>query len=343
MTPAATLKHFLDALRAGRDLSESETGEVFLALQDVDVEEALIADTLTAWMKKGPTVDEIYSLAKIMRQRARKIGSKHPVFIDTAGTGASRVKTFNISTAAAFVIAGAGVPVAKHGNRAATSRSGSADVIAELGVRVETEPAKAAKCLDDIGICFMFAPYFHSLSPTLGKVRRGLGFPSVFNIVGPLCNPAGAPHQIMGVWDKELVEKVSQVMSRLGTARSWVIHGSDGLDEVTLSGGTYVSEISNGQITGRTLSPVDLGIEPASMDSLSKVTPAESAALIRDILANKCENAAARDLVLINAAAAIYVAGGASDLKMAFAAAIESIESGAARGKLDELVRVTNR
>jgi anthranilate phosphoribosyltransferase len=278
-----------------------------------------------------------------MRERARKIETKHLVFIDTAGTGASRIKTFNISTAAAFVIAGAGVAVAKHGNRAATSSSGSADVIAELGVKVETEPAKAAKCLDDTGICFMFAPYFHSLSPTLGKVRRGLGFPSVFNIVGPLCNPAGAPHQIMGVWDRSLVEKVSRVMAKLGTVRSWVIHGSDGLDEITLSGETHISEISGGQIADRTISPADFGLEGAPIDGLSKLSPVESAALIREILGNKCENLAARDLVLMNAAAAIYVTGKAGDLKTAFASAKESIESGAAGIKLAELVRETNR
>jgi anthranilate phosphoribosyltransferase/anthranilate synthase/phosphoribosyltransferase len=343
MTPTTTLDHFLAALREGRDLSERETGEVFIALQDVHLNEVLIADILTAWMNKGPTVDELYSLAKIMRDRARKIESKHPVFIDTAGTGASRIKTFNISTAAAFVIAGAGVAVAKHGNRAATSRSGSADVIAELGVKVETEPEKAAKCLDDIGICFMFAPYFHSLSPTLGKVRRGLGFPSVFNIVGPLCNPAGAPHQIMGVWDRSLVEKVSQVMARLGTARSWVIHGTDGLDEITLSGATHISEISNGQIADRTISPADFGLEEAPIDGLSKLSPVESAALIRDILANKRENSAAKNLVLMNAAAAIYITGASKEVKAAFAAATESLESGAAAAKLAELVRETNK
>jgi anthranilate phosphoribosyltransferase len=343
MTAASKLTHFLAALREGRDLSESETGEVFLALQDENLDESLIAGILTAWMHKGPTVDEIYSLAKIMRERAKKINSRHAAFIDTAGTGASRIKTFNISTAAAFVIAGAGVAVAKHGNRAATSRSGSADVISELGVKVETEPEQAAKCLDDIGICFMFAPYFHSLSPVLGKVRRGLGFPSVFNIVGPLCNPASAPHQIMGVWDKGLLEKVSKVMSRLGTLRSWVIHGSDGLDEVTLSGTTHIFEISGGLIENRTISPADFGLESAPIGSLSKVGPAESAALVREVLSGKRENSAARKLVLMNAAAAIYVAGAAQDLKTAFTAATRSVESGAAAGKLAELVRETNR
>ena len=336
------LLHYLAEFRAGRDLDEAQTGEVFLALQDESLEEALIADILTAWRDKGATVDEIYSLAKIMRSRAKKITSRHSVFVDTAGTGASKIKTFNVSTAAAFVIAGAGVPVAKHGNRAATSSSGSADVIGELGVNIQVSPEKAADCLDRIGICFMFAPAFHSLSPKLGKVRRELGFPSVFNMVGPLCNPAGAPHQVMGVWDRRIIDRIAAVMARLGTSRSWVIHGSDGLDEITLSGETFISEITGGKIESRQISPEDFGLETSSLDGLAKLAPAESAKLIREILSGRCENRPAKNLVLINAAAAIYLAG-TGDLKTAMAAATESIESGAAMNKLDELVKATNQ
>lgn len=342
MTAAIKLDHFLAVLRAGGDLSESETGEVFLALLDTGLEETLIAGLLTAWRDKGATVDEIYALAKIMRERVRRTETRQTVLIDTAGTGASRIKTFNISTAAAFVIAGAGVAVAKHGNRAATSSSGSADVIAELGVKVETTPEMAAECLDNIGICFMFAPLFHTLSPTLGKVRRELGFPTIFNMVGPLCNPAGAPHQIMGVWDEKLVGKISEVMARLGTKRSWVVHGSDGLDEITLSGETYISEIGDGKIERFTVTPEDFGLERARMEGLSKLNPAESAKLILEILSNKCENTTARNLVLINSAAAIYVSGAAPDLKSAMDAANASIESGAAAERLGKLAKATN-
>jgi anthranilate phosphoribosyltransferase len=334
--------HYLGEFRAGRDLNEAQTGEVFRALQDESLDEAVIADILTAWRDKGATVDEVYSLAKIMRARAKTITSRHSVFVDTAGTGASRIKTFNVSTAAAFVIAGAGVPVAKHGNRAATSSSGSADVVGELGVNIQVSPEKAADCLDRIGICFMFAPAFHSLSPKLGKVRRELGFPSVFNMVGPLCNPAGAPHQIMGVWDGRIIGKIAAVMARLGTSRSWVIHGSDGLDEITLSGETFVSEITGGKIEERRISPEDFGLETSSLDGLAKLVPAESAKLIREILSGRCENRGAKDLVLINAAAAIYVAGDGGDLKTAAAAAAESLESGAAMNKLEELIKATN-
>jgi anthranilate phosphoribosyltransferase len=324
-------------------MTEDETGELFLALQDESLDEPLIADLLTAWRNKGATADEIYALAKIMRGRVKRVESRQTTFIDTAGTGASKIKTFNISTAAAFVIAGAGVAVAKHGNRAATSSSGSADVVAELGINIQVTPEQAAQCLDDAGICFMFAPAFHSLSPKLGKVRKALGFPSIFNMVGPLCNPAGAPHQIMGVWDEKLIEKISEVMARLGTKRSWVIHGSDGLDEITLNGETYVSEISDGKIENKRVSPAEFGVKPSTLDELSKFTPAESAALIRAILSNRCDNNAARDLVLINAAAAIYLAGGADDLNIAMNTARESIASGAALNKLTELGKATNR
>lgn len=343
MTAAIKLQHFLAALRAGKDLTESETGEVFLALQDVDLDESLIISLLTAWKDKGATVDEIYALARVMRDRVKKISSRHPLLIDTAGTGASKIKTFNISTAAAFVIAGAGIPVAKHGNRAATSSSGSADVISELGVKIDIPPERAAKCLDDIGICFMFAPFFHSLSPTLGKVRRNIGFPTIFNIVGPLCNPAMAPHQIMGVWSKSLLQPISEVMARLGNARSWVIHGSDGLDEITLNGKTLIAEVADDRIDYRSISPADFGIDESAINGLPKVTPAESASLVRTILNGECENIIATNLVLLNAAAAIYVAGKASDLKTAYSTASESLKSGRAKSKLDELARETNR
>jgi len=342
-SPLSTLRYFQASLLAGKALSPDETGELFLALQDEALDESIIAATLTAWRDKGATVDEIHSLVKIMRERARRIESRHPVFIDTAGTGASKIKTFNVSTAAAFLIAGAGVPVAKHGNRAATSSSGSADVIAELGVKLDVSPEKARACLDDIGICFMFAPHFHSLSPKLGKVRRSLGFPTIFNMVGPLCNPAGAPHQIMGVWDESIIGKVSETFAKLGTSRTWVIHGSDGLDEITLSGATHISEITDGEIHQRQITPADFGLESETIEGLSKLSPAESANLIRAILSNECESTAAQNLVLINAAAAIYIAGAATDLKAALAAASASIESGAALAKLHDLAKATNQ
>lgn len=335
------LKHFTDILDAGRDLTTPEAEAVFLALQN-EPDEGPIADLLTAWNRKGPSVEEIYSLASLMRSRMKKIESFHPTFVDTAGTGSSRIKTFNISTAAAFVIRGAGIPVAKHGNRAATSRSGSADVISELGIKIDIEPPLAEECLNNAGICFMFAPHFHSLSRTLGKVRRGLGEPTIFNILGPLCNPAGAPHQIIGVWDESLVEMVAQVVARLGTQKTWVVNGG-GLDEITVDGETLVAEVTGSEVLIKRIDPYFFSLPKTPITSLEKPTPAESATLIRSILDNTCPNEVARDLVLINAAAAIYITGRVKDASQAADWARESIETGAARAALDDLVEVTNR
>jgi len=257
------------------------------------------------------------------------------------GTGGSRVKTFNVSTAAAFVIAGAGVLVAKHGNRAATSSSGSADVLGELGVNVVVEAAIAEKCLNEIGICFLFAPTFHSLSPVLGKVRRAIGVPTIFNLLGPICNPADAPHQVIGVWRESLVETTAQVLARLDARKTWVVHGTDGLDEITLSGETFVAEVADGKIRQFEISPADFGLSYSTLENLRKFSPAESAALIRKILGGETENVAARNLVLINAAAAIYIGGKTENLTDAFDLAVQSLESGAALGKLESLIAKT--
>lgn len=338
---SSQLRHFTDILDAGRHLTAPEAEAVFLALQSEQDEEA-IAGLLTAWNRKGPSVDEIYSLALLMRSRMKKIESFHPTFVDTAGTGSSRIKTFNISTAAAFVIRGAGIPVAKHGNRAATSRSGSADVISELGIKIDIEPSLAEACLNYSGICFMFAPRFHSLSPTLGNVRRALGAPTIFNILGPLCNPAGAPHQIIGVWDESLVELVAQVVARMGTQKTWVVNGG-GLDEITIDGETMVAEVTGSEVLIKRIDPGYFGFPNSPLTSLEKPTPAESASLVRSILDNTCPNEVARNLVLINAAAAIYLTGRVKYPDQAADWARESIETGAARTALDDLVEVTNR
>lgn len=335
------IEHYTAKLRDAHDLSESETREVFIALQDESLEEHAIAELLTAWKDKGAAIDEVYSLASIMRERVKIVEHKVEKFIDMAGTGGSKIKTFNVSTAAAFVIAGAGLPVAKHGNRAATSASGSADAIAELGVNIHCDPEKAAECLNTIGICFMFAPLFHSLSPKLGKVRRELGFPTIFNMVGPLCNPARAPHQIMGVWDAPALEIVPRVMSRLGTARSWIVNGA-GLDELTIDGSTKVFEVNKDGVREMDVSPSDFGLVSSGIGHFTTKSPAESAALIRDILADKCADTTAVDMVLINSAAALYVAGSAPDLHQAVSLARHSIDSGAALEKLVLLAEATN-
>lgn len=335
------LRNFLKILLTGKDLSESEAADFFGCLQAETENENLLAAALTALEAKGVSADEIYAMAKLMRSRCVKVKSENETFVDLVGTGGSRVKTFNVSTAAAFVIAGAGVAVAKHGNRAATSKSGSADVLTELGVNVAARAEIAEKCLNEIGICFLFAPKFHSLSPVLAKVRRAIGIPTIFNILGPICNPANAPHQVIGVWLKDLVNRAAQVLARLGTKKTWVVHGDDGLDEITLNGKTFVAEISDGKVREFEISPTDFGLQNSNLDNLQKFSPFESAKLISDILRGKTENEPARNLVLINAATAIFVSGKAENLKDAFDLAKESLESGKALGKLEKLIEKT--
>jgi len=337
------LEKFLEILSAGKDLSETEAVEFFTALQTETENENLIAAALLAFEAKGATEEEIFTLAKLMRSRAVRVNSMHEIFVDIVGTGGSRAKIFNVSTAAAFVIAGADIPVAKHGNRAATSQSGSADVLSALGVNPAVDARAAERCLNEIGICFMFAPNFHALSPILGKVRRELGVPTVFNNLGPLCNPANAPHQIIGVWNESLLDKTANVLARLGTKKSWVVHGSDGLDEITLDGVTLVAEISDGKVDTFEISPADFGLRNSSLADLQKFSSAESAQLITEILSGKSANEPAVNLILINAAAAIYVTGFADDLPKALALANESLTSGAAYQKLQQLIAETNK
>jgi anthranilate phosphoribosyltransferase len=338
-----SLEKFLPILQSNRNLTESETVDFFNALQQETENENLIPACLLAFEAKGTTEDELFTLAELMRRRAVKVRSKHETFVDIVGTGGSRAKIFNVSTAAAFVIAGAGVPVAKHGNRAATSQSGSADVLSVLGVNPAVDAATAEKCLNEIGICFMFAPNFHALSPILGKVRRELGVPTVFNNLGPLCNPASAPHQIIGVWNEDLLEKTAFVLARLGTRKSLVVHGSDGLDEITLSGATRVAEVSGDKVNVYEIAPADFNLQTVALSDLQKFSALASAQLITEILSGHSGNETAKNIILINAAAAIYVAGFADNLIEAFASARESLENGAAYQKLNALIAETNK
>jgi anthranilate phosphoribosyltransferase len=326
---------------AGQDL-HGQAAELLLDEMIAASDEALLADLFNAWNRKGIASDEIYSIAKVLRERCIKINSRFKTFVDVVGTGGSSAKTFNVSTAAAFVVAGAGVPVAKHGNRAATSSSGSADVLAELGVRFDIDPTVAEQCLNELGICFMFAPNHHRLSVTLAQVRRNLGFPTIFNCVGPLSNPAGAPHQVVGVWNREMVSKVARALARLGTSRSWIVNGHDKLDEISMTGGTTVSDVSDKSISTFEVTARDVGIHSFDGDLPSGCSVKESAEVIRMILSDKMRDRDPEKLVLLNAAAAIYVAGKEKSLASAYLAARESIRSGSAEQKLAELSQVTN-
>ncbi|MBP6004704.1 MAG: anthranilate phosphoribosyltransferase [Pyrinomonadaceae bacterium] len=336
------LRHTIDVFRTGRDVDPADAEAVFDALIGSE-DELLITAMLHAWNEKGVSEDELFHFASIMRRRMKRVNSQHTTFVDAVGTGGSLVKTFNVSTAAAFVIAGAGVAVAKHGNRAATSLSGSADVMTLLGIDVDIDPSDAERHLNEIGICFMFAPRFHSLSPMLAAARRRLGQPTIFNNLGPLCNPAAAPHHVIGVADGRATLKTARVLARLDADRSWVVRGGEGLDEISLTGKTHVVQIDGGSISEFEVSPADFGIDDAGRDIPSGCTATESAALIRQIFDNERSGSDAEALVLINAAAAIYVAGGARDLRDAYLNASESVRSGAARENLTRLAHETSK
>ena len=333
--------NFLPRLMRNENLSRNDAAKLLEWLLDGAATDAQIAATLIALKGKGETVEELAGLAEGMRARATRITCRHRSFIDTAGTGSSAAKTFNVSTAAAFVIAGAGVPVAKHGNRAASSKCGSADVLSALGVNVSAEPSVSESCLNELGICFMFAPLYHGATARVAKIRRELGVHTTFNLLGPLTNPAGAPRQLIGVRSRELAEPIAQTLALLGTVRSWVVHGADGLDEVTISGPTFVTEASGGQVSSFQIEPEAFGLKPSEITALRCDDAEASAAMIRSVL-NGERRDAARDLVIANSAAALRVGGLTDDLRGAASLAQQSIDSGAAAEKLEVLVRATN-
>ena len=335
------LKQFLARLLNQESLTRDEAVRLLDLLLAREVTDALIAATLIALKQKGETVAELAGLAEGMRARATRINSNHKLFIDTAGTGSSAAKTFNVSTAAAFVIAAAGLPVAKHGNRAASSKCGSADVLAALGVKVSASRDVSEACLNEIGICFMFAPLYHGATARVASIRRELGVHTTFNLLGPLTNPAGAPRQIIGVWHRDLVEPLARTLALLGTERAWVVHGEDGLDEVTISGRTFVAEAADGRVRLFEISPKDFGVSAEPLDGLQCLDAQTSADMIRAVLSGDRRDGA-RSLVVLNAAAALIVGGCAGDLSSAARLAESTIDSGAATRKLDELVERTN-
>src|SRR4030095_365764 len=333
-------------LMRGENLSRAEAANFLGCLLNPSATDAQIAAALTSLAEKGETCDELAGIAEAMRNRALPLRSLHARFIDTAGTGSSAAKTFNVSTAAAFVIAGAGLPVAKHGSRAATSRCGSADVLLALGVNTAAPLEIVERCLNEHEICFMFAPLFHRAAARVANVRRELGVHTTFNLLGPLTNPARAPFQILGVWQLSLLERVALALAGLGVKKAWVVHGADGLDEITIADKTYVAACSStGDAETLKIAPEDFGLEPRSFDGFRGKEPQENAQLIRAILQGETTKttSVARDLVIMNAAAALTLAGVAPHLRHAANLARESIDSGRAASKLDVLVRETNR
>jgi anthranilate phosphoribosyltransferase len=324
----------LTRLTAGESLTREETEDLFGQLMDGMVTETLKAALLIALRMKGEAVSEISGAAAAMRRRAIAIPHQRQGLVDTCGTGGDGRGTFNISTAAALVAAAAGVAVAKHGNRSVSSRSGSADVLAALGVRIEVSPETAGRTLDTVGIAFLFAPLLHPAMREMMPVRRELGLRTIFNVLGPLTNPAGARRQVMGVYTEALVEPIGHVLRDLGAEHALVVHG-DGLDEITTTGRTRVAEVRGGEVRMLDLQPEDFGLRRARLEELAGGSPEENAAAVRRVFGG--ETGALADVTALNAGAALYVGGLAAGIAEGVEIARATLASGAAERKLEEL------
>jgi len=331
-------------------LSREEARMVMTEVLTGKCSDAQIAALLVALQMKGETVEEIVGFAEAIRAAAVPLelhadsildasGTGRDALVDTCGTGGDASGTFNISTATAFVVAGAGVRVAKHGNRSVTSKCGSADVMEALGVNIHLSPAQVADCLAKVGIAFLFAPEMHSAMKYVQTARRELRLRTVFNLLGPLTNPARATCQVVGVYSAELVETLAEALSMLGLHRALVVHGSDGLDEITITGSTRVGELRDGQVHTYEVTPEEFGLQRASLDDISGGNAAHNASLIREVLKGK--KSARRDVVLLNAAAALVAAGLADHLRDGLPLASNAIDSGAALGRLNSLIAFT--
>ena len=324
----------------GIDLTESEAVSVMNQIMTGEATPTQVASFLTALRMKGETVQEITGAARVMREKADHVRVDSNCILDTCGTGGDQLDTFNISTAVAFVVAGAGVTVAKHGNRSVSSRSGSADVLSALGVNIEVSKEKVEECLAKVGMGFLFAPLLHQAMKYAVTPRREIGIRTIFNLLGPLTNPANATHQLIGIYDGELTEAIAMVLNNLGTRRAMVVHGGEGLDEISLCGPTKVSELRHNQVTTHTLSPEELGLKRCQLDELHGGTPEECAAILRGILQG--EKGPKRDVVLLNSGAALFTSGVADSISQGMELAAESMDSGKAQGKLNLLIQATN-
>ncbi len=328
--------HAITHVRSGRDLSAEETGHLIDTLLRGEANPEKVGQLLLAIRDKGEAVDELVGAARAMRRHMTPIHHHHDVLLDTCGTGGSGSGTFNISTATAIVTAACGVAVAKHGNRRATSLSGSADVLAELGVAIESESDRVGQTLDRVGICFCFAPKLHPAMRHVVAIRRELGVPTLFNLLGPLCNPAGATHQLLGTSTLAVRDKIAAALQQLGTTRSAVLWGDDGQDEVTLGGTTHVAEVRGEQLTQHRWQSTDFALPSAKTEQLHAENPQASAAIIRDLLAG--QRGPCRDVVLAGTAAALWLIGKADDLAQGASIAAHAIDSGAAQQKLTQLI-----
>ena len=334
----ADFKTLLARLAAGERLSETDSAAAFDAMMSGDATPSQMGAFLMALRMRGETVEEITGAARTMRAKALPIDAPKGA-IDTVGTGGDNAGTFNISTAAALVVAGAGVPVAKHGNRNFSSKSGSADILAALGVNLDAGVGAVQRAMHEAGIGFLMAPKYHSATRHVGPTRAELGTRTIFNLLGPISNPAGAKRQLVGVFAPAWVRPIAEVLGKLGSERAWVVHG-DGLDELTTTGVSFVAELKDGKVEAFEVTPEDAGLKRTSLAALKGGEPAENAAKLHALLEG--EEGALRDIVLLNAAAALIIAGKAPDLRAGVALAAKAIQSGAAKTALDKLVAITN-
>ncbi len=335
------IKDAISKLADRLNLSEKEAEEVLLEIMDGAATPAQIAAYLMGLRMKGETVEEIAGSAKAMRSRATRIHAGDPHVVDTCGTGGDRANTFNISTTAAFVVAGGGLTVAKHGNRSVSSKSGSADVLTALGVRIDLPTDRVADCLNEVGIGFLFAPLFHGAMKHCAAPRQEMGVRTLLNILGPLTNPAGASIQVLGVYDASLTELLAKVLVHLGTQHCFVVHGMDGLDEVTLSDRTQVSEGKAGRVSSYHLDPSDFGLKRVPLKELVGGTAEENAQITREILQGR--KGPKREVVCLNAAPALVAGEKAKTLQEGFQLAGRIIDTGAAVQKLERLIEFTNK
>lgn len=335
------MKEILGKLVDGNDLTKEEAMRAQELILTGQATQAQIACFLTALRMKGETLDEITGLASVLRDKAQTIAPKIDHYVDFVGTGGDCTYSFNISTTSAFVVAAAGVPVAKHGNRSISSKSGAGDVLEALGVNISANPKVVEQCVEKVGIGFMFAPHFNPAMKYVGPVRKEMGIRTVFNILGPLSNPSRAKAMVVGVYSPKLTEVIAGTMMNLGVERGFVVSGHDNMDEFTLTGPSTVSEIKDGKVTTYEVTPEQFGLSCCEIDKLQGGDGIVNAQITKDILAGK-EQGAKRDIVLLNAGAALYIGGKTDSIKDGITLAARTIDSGKAVGVLDQLVKMTN-
>lgn len=335
------MKEYIAKAVEGKNLTEEEARGAMRIMLEGEATQAQIAAFLTALRMKGETLDELVGLASVLRDKADTISPDVERYVDLVGTGGDSTYTFNISTTAAFVVAAAGLPVAKHGNRSISSKSGAGDVLEALGVNIMAESALVEQCVEKAGIGFMFAQLFNKSMKYVGQARAEMGIRTVFNILGPLANPSRAKHMMVGVYSPKLTEKIASAMSRLGVERALVVSGCDNMDEITLSGATTVSEIKEGKVETYEITPEQFGFRTAGLSELQGGDGRANAEITKSILKGE-ERGPKRDIVLLNAGAALYIGGAAESIERGVALAAEVIDSGKAYEKLEELIRISN-